>query len=305
MLKLTSLFSVAGLVVLLNAFTVPAARAQGHQITVFVEEGRHSLNGHVFISLSDGVNTKYYGFYSENKALAPAILGGGEVRDDSETDWDVKRIYNIDLNAYLKADEAIFAWKIANKAWWVDHHCGDFAETVLESAGVKLPLNWSYSGRNRPGIFGRYIREHGGIAHYPFEGDWILESSDFMPVGARIAIEHEGDGYRAGGVVYRGSATSVQNTHVLTLDELRQLLPQAPLEILQRAQGEMAIRIELNISDNGQTLEMVRTGDIVHFHKVVNEKTGAVVGYVFDKVEKGGLNRLHATLRRATPGETK
>jgi len=291
------------LLVYVSALAAPAARAQEPQITVFVEEGRHSLNGHVFISLSDGVRPpSYCGFYSKNKALALISKGGGEVRDDSATDWDVKRVYNISKEAYLKAFDAIFAWKNSDEAWWIDHHCGDFAETVLESAGVNLPLNWRYSGSNRPGIFGQYIREHGGIAHYPFEGDWIVESSDFMPAGTRIPIEHEGDGYRASGAMYRGSATSIYNTHVFTLDELRQVLPKAPLEILQRAQGEVTIRLELNISDDGQTLDLVRSGDIVRFHKVVNEKTGVVVAYAFDGVEKGGLPPLHATFRRATPG---
>ena len=163
MKKHASCLRIPGLIVFLIALASPTARAQGHEIAVYVDEGRHTLNGHVFISLSDGVRTTYYGFYSKNKALAPALLGGGEVRDDSATEWDVKRVYNINKEAYLKADEAVFAWKIADRAWWVDHHCGDFAETVLEAAGISLPLNWSSTGRNRPGIFGKYLREHGGV----------------------------------------------------------------------------------------------------------------------------------------------
>jgi hypothetical protein len=71
------------------------ANAQWAQITVFVDEGRHDFNGHVFISLTDGTRPPlYYGFYSKNKALAPAALGEGEVRDDSGAGWDVKRVYN-------------------------------------------------------------------------------------------------------------------------------------------------------------------------------------------------------------------
>jgi len=279
------------------------ASAQWAQITVFVEEGRHSSNGHVFISLTDGARPPlYYGFYSKNKALAPAALGDGEVRDDSGTDWDVKRVYNITREAYLKAFDAVYAWKNQDKAWWIDHHCGDFAETILEAAGIHLPLNWSYSGRNRPGIFGQYLREHGGIAHYPFEGDWIVESSDLFPIGTRIAIEHEGDGYRASGAIYHGSATSIHTTHVLSLNELQQLSPETPLEILQSAQGEAAILLELNISDDGLKLEMVRKIDTIRYDNVIDSKTGLVIGHKFKGVEKGGSSRLQATFGRTTIG---
>lgn len=301
MAKHTSRFIVKGLLVLLSALAVPAARAQGHQIAVLVEEGRHSLNGHVFVSLSDGVKTFYYGFYSKSKALAPAALGGGEIRDDSTTDWDVKRVYNIDLKAYQNAFEAIIAWKNSDKAWWFDHHCGDFAETVLESASVSLPLNWSYSGRNRPGIFGQYIREHGGIAHYPFEGDWIVESSDFIPVGVRLAIEHWGDGYLLENLVYRGTDTNIQFTHVLNFEELRQRFPQVDISILTQAQGGMSSRAELTLSNNGQQIDLLETGDFLRYTKVVDGKTGTVVGYRFDGIEKGGAIPMHAILRRAMP----
>lgn len=296
---------VSGFFVLFGALSVPIAFAQGHQITVFVDEGRLSLTGHVFISLSDGVKTFHYGFYSKNKLLAIISAGGGEIRDDSAHEWDVKRVYNIDETAYQNAFEAIIAWKNHNEAWWFDHHCGDFAETVLEAAGVNLPLNWSYTGRDRPAIFGRYLREHGGIAHYPFEGDWIVDSSsDGTPAGFRISIEHFGeDGYAMGANTFHGSPPSIRATYILSLDDMRRLMPEIPYDILSQAEGLMSSTRELTLSDNGQHLDFRFTSDKLKYFIRKDAKTGAVIRYDFDSIGKGEGPSQHATFHRATPEE--
>src|SRR5207249_4208002 len=73
-----------------------------YTLTIYVDEGRGDLSGHVFVDLSDGKNHLFRGFYA-NEAVtdvftkAPALIGaaGGEVRDDSGHRWNVKRTYNI------------------------------------------------------------------------------------------------------------------------------------------------------------------------------------------------------------------
>jgi hypothetical protein len=138
------------------------AQGGNYSLTIFVEEGAGELNGHVFLSISDGNKNEVLGFYSKNKLLAVASMGGGEIRDDSKTNWDVRKTYQLTKQGYIEAKRAIQKWRSEDEAWWVNHHCGDFVETVAKAARVGPDLPWTATGRNRPGIFGEYLRAHGG-----------------------------------------------------------------------------------------------------------------------------------------------
>jgi hypothetical protein len=144
------------------------APAQKYELTIFVDEG-HGLTeatGHVFVGLSDGKTTVYKGWYSENPVLAPFAKGGGEVRNDAhlaEGGWDVKKTYPIDANGYRNALKMVDVWENQNIDWGLGEHCGDFAEIIANRAGADLDLPSTFTGINRPGLFGDYLRKHGGV----------------------------------------------------------------------------------------------------------------------------------------------
>jgi hypothetical protein len=169
--KLNTLI-VVFLAVLLTNLEVLSCQQQkkAPQLTIFVDEGHGlELNGHVFIGLSDGTNTQYAGWYAKegvvNKILAPMSRGGGEVRDDAklaESGWDVKKTYDISRSDYLNAKQMITTWNETGIPWGLQNHCGDFAETIARRANVRLELPERDTGRNRPGLFGDYLRKNGG-----------------------------------------------------------------------------------------------------------------------------------------------
>src|SRR4029077_9769549 len=82
--------------------------------------------------------------------------------------WDVKRSYNITKDGFDKAVEGIEIARKQGRTWWLNNHCGDFAEGVAKTAGVPLDLPFTFDprqpgGRDRPAVFGRYLRQHGGV----------------------------------------------------------------------------------------------------------------------------------------------
>lgn len=139
-----------------------------YSLTIYVEEGsldkacHGCMNGHVFLRLANGADKQTIGFYSQDKSLALAGQGGGQVRDDSKSEWTVRKSYPLTAEQYQKAQKAVADWKANGQAWSPNHHCGDFAETVAKAAGIDLQLPQTYTGRNRPNLFADYLRTHGG-----------------------------------------------------------------------------------------------------------------------------------------------
>lgn len=152
-----------------------------YRLTIYVDEGHGELNGHVFFGLSDGQTTVFRGWHCWTKTAACLVgLNGGEVRDDSslaDDGWNVKRTYNITQAGYDQALRAMNNWESEGRPWAINHHCGDFAETITQAAGVPILLPPQLSGRNRPGLFGEYIRQHGGVAREA-NGDSSEASND-------------------------------------------------------------------------------------------------------------------------------
>jgi len=137
-----------------------------YSITLFSDEGKGKMNGHVFIALSDGTETMYRGWYSNTKAYT-AVFGtdGGRIQDDTHHEWDVKKTYTITKAGYKKAVDAVTHWEKSGRPWSVQHHCGDFAEAMGQEAGVDIHLPIGWFGRTRPGLFGGWLESHGGILH--------------------------------------------------------------------------------------------------------------------------------------------
>ena len=140
-----------------------------YSLTIFVDKGEGELNGHVFVKLSDGKNNLYRGFHANEavtdefgKATAAVRLGGGQIRDDRNLPWDVSRTYNITKSGFENTLRAIEEISKTGPSWWVNNHCGDFAEGVANAAGVPLHLPWTATGRDRPSIFAEYLLQHGG-----------------------------------------------------------------------------------------------------------------------------------------------
>jgi hypothetical protein len=172
-----------------------------YTLTIFVDEGRGKLTGHVFILLSDGKNEIYRGFYpnevlEELEAMGGIpgplfMIAGGEIRDDSKVvtefgkapnlhHWDVKRTYNISREGFNRALEGMEAVKTQGDKWWLTQHCGEFAEAIAKVAGVNLELPGFIGLRNRPKVFGEYLRQHGGIINEESDSrsDSISNNSD-------------------------------------------------------------------------------------------------------------------------------
>ena len=140
------------------------------KLTIYVDEGRGKVNRHIFIGLSNGQETIYRGFYPKRKGpLALMSLGGGKVKDDSgraDAGWSVKRSYNITRRGYEDAVQAISNWENQGRPWGINHHCGDFAETITKVAGVPIQLpSMRLDMSNRPRQFGNYLRTHGGTTN--------------------------------------------------------------------------------------------------------------------------------------------
>lgn len=135
-----------------------------YKITIYADEGTDKLPviglqepfGHVFVGLTDGQSTNYSGW------------NPGGVKDESKyisgCSWDVRRTFDISESGYQKALQVINEWrtdrfKIYNS--FGGPHCGDFAEAVAKAAGVQINLSFRMTGRNRPGLFGEYLRDRG------------------------------------------------------------------------------------------------------------------------------------------------
>jgi hypothetical protein len=177
-----------------------------YTLTIYVDEGNGAIAGHVFVELSDGKNHLYHGFYPEEaytdffgKEVALLRLSG-EFRDDGHHPWDVKRSYNITKDGFEKAERGVEQAKKQGSKWWLTNHCGDFAERVAKEAGVPIQLPLTVTGRDRPAVFGSYLREHGGVTNsqqfketYPDED--FLSSLSTEAVQARRSMQSDNDSY--------------------------------------------------------------------------------------------------------------
>jgi hypothetical protein len=153
-----------------TACAVNAAAPTSYTLTIYVDEGHTDVVGHVFLGLSDGKNHIYRGFYPKEartdvfgREIAPFRLGGGEVRDNRDHRWDVKRTYSITKEGFENALQAIELTRTKGSSWCLTNHCGDFASGVANAAGVSLELPQTRTGKNRPALFGAYLRQHGGV----------------------------------------------------------------------------------------------------------------------------------------------
>jgi hypothetical protein len=172
------------------------------------------LNGHVWIGLWSGTSGHkwtHHGFYPDRLLGVPQILWPGQIHEDSgrvtEGAWDVKREYRITPQAYSRALEAIMAWNRDETRWTFLTHCADFTEGVARAAGVGSNLPWSYinGGRNRPELFGEYLKKHGGEVNgvrtaaaavsndtpQPLEGVTVDQSSSDARLAEALRLDAE------------------------------------------------------------------------------------------------------------------
>jgi hypothetical protein len=173
-----------------------------YTLTIFVDEGHGTFDvGHVFVELSDGKNRIYRGLYppesveDEFGKWSAILASGGQLRDDKYHGWDVKRIYNITKEGFDIAAESILATDLGQnpERWWFNNHCGDFAEAIANFAGVPIHLAWTGSGRDRPPLFGAYLREHGGRLRRPYSVPaHPIEAGDEPSVPARPLAAERG-----------------------------------------------------------------------------------------------------------------
>ena len=173
-----------------------------YTLTIFVDEGHGTFDvGHVFVELSDGKNRIYRGLYppesveDEFGKWSAILASGGQLRDDKDHGWDVKRIYNITKEGFDIAAESILATDLGQnpERWWFNNHCGDFAEAIANFAGVPIHLAWTGSGRDRPPLFGAYLREHGGRLRRPYSVPaHPIEAGDEPSVPARPLAAERG-----------------------------------------------------------------------------------------------------------------
>jgi hypothetical protein len=191
-----------------------ARQAKRYTVTVFVDEGPQTAGeqlraargasrdanssgtivktGHVFIGLSNGDINTYLGFYGNQEK--------GQVRVDADLVqngyYNVSKTYEISEANYHAALAVATQWNTDGKRWALDHHCGDFAEAVARAAGVPLedfPRDVSIAdlGRNRPGLWGKYLRQHGGEVKGGFTGNWVFDQT-----GETVVISGGGGAYR-------------------------------------------------------------------------------------------------------------
>jgi len=270
-----------------------AVRADGGRALTLYVDGSSYPTGHVFLSLSDNSGTKFYGFHSIRKALAPARMGSGEVRDDSGEKWEVRKEYPLTNRQYQQAVSAVQEWKHQNKPWWFNHHCGDFAQTIAQSAGIALSLPWTSTGYNRPGLFAHYLKQHGGEPNLigttaggaPAElpstlrpllsaaGLWRISGSR---TGKTVRIDQTPDGYavREGTpFLLTGPGRILTGDHVYSLAELQKksAVP-IPANVQRNLEGKVKSHLTLTLSEDGQTA--------VYFFEGMgwraNPKTGSV-----------------------------
>jgi len=191
----TRLFAVAVVIILFTttheAFCQPRS-STGYRLTIYADEGTDKLEvfGHVFIGLANGSNTLYKGWNPSN-----------HVEDESKRiancEWDVRKTYNITKSGYDKAVQVMNDWN--NDKFRIynvvrpGYHCGDFAEAVAKAAGVQVNLSWQLTGRNRPGLFGEYLRDQGGeVAGATYYVHRLVDTGIAVVAGDRILVRASG-----------------------------------------------------------------------------------------------------------------
>ena|ERR1043165_8448804 len=203
----------------------------GYKLTIYVDEGHGELYGHVFIGLTAGQTTIYAGFYSKDKSKALFEKGGGEVRNDeslvNECKWDVKQTYDISQSGYQAAMDGIYKWDVFGRQWSYDHHCGDFAEAIARMAGVQLDLPELFTGRNRPGLFGDYLRQNGGEARTgTFEVNSYVDTHMLVNRGDKVTIKASGTVNFGLWVAGDGTPEGISEANNLLLDPSYSYFPE-------------------------------------------------------------------------------
>lgn len=242
-----------------------------HELTIYVDDGQDSAFGHVFVSLSErgGKSTVYRGFYPEDMEKKGAgvrqltATAGGQSLDDSDHRWDVKRLYRIKRSDYDRAIAEIKKWEQKDPNWCLlNRHCGDFAEHVAKAAGVGLDLPWSFTRDNRPELFGKYLRRHGGIVNNHAQetvqgelaGTWTL-----IPTGETIVIRRVEGGafsFRINGLSWTvtGKDRVYESNKLLTLEEVSAINPDTPPRAAAQAAAAGAkARISLQLTEANKT----------------------------------------------------
>lgn len=170
--KLATVFFAGCVVCLLAASAVTQnGGGSGYRITIFADEGNdpNEMWGHVFVGMSDGRGETYSGFNPKHKGMP--YDPEGVVLDETAThiancQWDVKRTYSVTKQQYDAAMLVSRQWNDGKHVYSGigGPHCGDFVEAVARAAGIDLDLSWrpTAGGRNRPGLFGDYLRGQGG-----------------------------------------------------------------------------------------------------------------------------------------------
>lgn len=192
---------IFGVLVVLGASAAGAyaAGSTSYTLTIYADEGHGAVSGHVFVELSDGKNDLYRGFYPQQartdtfgREIALLGLGGGEIRGtDGHHHWDVRHSYDISQNDFRNALQLITAIDKQHGSWCPTNHCGDFALAVANAAGVHLDLPQNTALGDRPEVFGKYLRQHGGVTR---EDDVARCSADVNTRAAagETAFEHCG-----------------------------------------------------------------------------------------------------------------
>jgi hypothetical protein len=163
---------ILGVLVVLGASAAGtnAAEPISYTFTIYADEGRGAVSGHVFVRLSDGKNNLYRGFYPQQartdtfgREIGPLGLGGGEIRDDVHHQWDVRQSYDISKDDFRNALQLITEVGNQHGSWCLTNHCGDFALAVARAAGVHLDLPQNTALGDRPGVVVQYLKQHGGV----------------------------------------------------------------------------------------------------------------------------------------------
>jgi hypothetical protein len=172
-----------------------ASASDNYIFTVYVEEG--SPTGHVFMSLNDGKTVIYRGFHtiyknSLKQGLGLIGCGGGQVRPENDTPWNVRRVYHIDAQQLRIAKEVQKSWGGGgSQTWSPSHNCGDYVGSYMTNMGL-LPKHWS-TLVTTPGGVEKYLLAHGGERN-PHPG-WSASETD----SREKAVEAAAPATRAGG----------------------------------------------------------------------------------------------------------
>jgi len=175
-----------------------------YTLTVFVSQGLGTSSaagqwssgngldlGHVFVELTNGSKQMYIGYYGD-----PTDPARGQLRVDADLAasgaWDVKETYAISQQGYNAAHWLIDQWGTDGVTWALNHNCADFAEALAEIAGLNLHPPKT-AGVNRPLLWGKYLRAHGGFVNPRKAG----VASSTVPSGSPGADSCSNSVYRA------------------------------------------------------------------------------------------------------------